>query len=133
MIKYEPQKPIVVEEWLQLDEQEKINLVEQAHQEEEPPEAGAEAHALIHVLVENQIAENTPSVRKTLRRLMNEGLDRHDAIHAIAIVLSTYTSHLLDGGEFSQREYSSRLKAMTAQVWFELAEFDEEEIVKRAK
>jgi hypothetical protein len=44
---------------------------------------------MTHVIVENQVAlgEAYP-VQSVLLRLMEEGLDRHDAIHAIGSVLA---------------------------------------------
>jgi hypothetical protein len=46
------------------------------------------AHAANHVIVENQLAMGDATVvPATLARLMQEGLDRHDAIHAIGSVL----------------------------------------------
>jgi hypothetical protein len=45
-------------------------------------------HATTHVIVENQVAvgDEVPT-RRVLDRLQTEGLDRHDAIHAIGAVL----------------------------------------------
>ena len=45
-----------------------------------------DAHAAVHAVVETQISmgDETP-VRCTASRLMAEGLDRHEAIHAIGI------------------------------------------------
>jgi hypothetical protein len=41
-----------------------------------------------HVVVENQIAlGEPPAVREALARLMGEGLDRHDALHAVGSVV----------------------------------------------
>jgi len=45
-------------------------------------------HGVAHVIVENQVAAGDSTVVPvTLARLMREGLDRHDAIHAIGSVL----------------------------------------------
>jgi hypothetical protein len=45
--------------------------------------------ATVHVIVENQVALGDAFPAKAvLIRLMNEGLDRHEAIHAIGSVLS---------------------------------------------
>lgn len=52
-------------------------------------------HALAHVIVENQLAEDLPEARRALERLLGEGLDRHDAIHAIASVLMGHFWNLL--------------------------------------
>jgi len=49
-------------------------------------------HGVAHVIVENQIAAGDSTVEPvTLARLMREGLDRHDAIHAIgSVLMGTY-------------------------------------------
>ncbi|MGY4511289.1 hypothetical protein [Bradyrhizobium sp. USDA 3650] len=44
-------------------------------------------HAVIHAVVESQIADRELPVRAAAQRLMSEGLDRHEAIHAIRSVL----------------------------------------------
>jgi hypothetical protein len=45
-------------------------------------------HAAIHVAVENQIAMGVELVGETVARLVAEGLDRHEAIHAIGALLA---------------------------------------------
>ena len=43
----------------------------------------------MHVIVENQLAINDPpEVRPTLKRLVEGGLTRHEAIHAIGSVVA---------------------------------------------
>ena len=78
-------------------------------------------HAAIHATVENQVALGELDVVNALKRLQNEGLGRHDAIHAIGTVLS---EHLVDvlktGGEPSReihKPYFDRLKRLTADEW----------------
>jgi hypothetical protein len=53
-------------------------------------------HATLHAIVETQIAlkEETP-VGRIARRLIGEGLDRHDAIHAIGMVLAEHIYDVL--------------------------------------
>jgi hypothetical protein len=42
---------------------------------------------MAHVVVENQVAlGEATSVPEALDRLINEGLDRHDAVHAVGSV-----------------------------------------------
>jgi hypothetical protein len=71
------------------DESERIDLVIDYHRSARIAVPNPSIHASLHVIVENQIimGDETP-VAATLGRLMAEGLDRHDAIHAIASVLS---------------------------------------------
>ena len=83
----------------------------------------AKAHAAIHVFVENQIAlgDEIP-VRRTVERLMSEGLDRHDAIHAVGSVLAGHITELLgrsetEPGADPNRPYYIALDQLTAEDW----------------
>jgi len=55
-----------------------------------------------HVIVENQIADAELPVRRKLGQLMSEGLDRHDAIHAIGSVVAGHIYDLLREGRRDQ-------------------------------
>ena len=79
--RYDPLEAPEPEEWLALDEAERIRLAERYHRRAHIRVPNIKAHATIHVVVENQIAlgDEIP-VRATLDRLMGEGLDRHEAI-----------------------------------------------------
>jgi hypothetical protein len=86
----------------------------------------AQGHATIHVMVENQIAlgDETP-VKRTLERLMSEGLDRHDALHAIGLVLAEHLNDLLANpeaaiGEDPNLAYYEALEQLTAQDWLSI-------------
>jgi hypothetical protein len=65
---YDPLKPPEPEEWRSLDEQERMQLVEDFHRRARIRVPNAKAHALAHVIVENQIAlgDEIP-VRRTVR------------------------------------------------------------------
>jgi hypothetical protein len=75
--------------WLELDEQERIELVIAYHRRYHLPMGqDPKMHGVAHVIVENQVAMGDATVvPATLARLMREGLNRHDAIHAIGSVL----------------------------------------------
>jgi hypothetical protein len=77
------------EEWLELDESDRLDLIKRYHIRAKLPVGENERlHAAAHVIVENQVAMGEATVvPATLARLMREGLDRHDAIHAIGSVL----------------------------------------------
>ena len=70
--------------------------------------------------VENQVllGEETP-VAAALRRLMGEGLDRHDAIHAIASVLSgvMYDAVTRKEARDLKAVYYSEVSRLTAEGW----------------
>jgi hypothetical protein len=80
--------------WLSLDESERIELVDRYHAPVWAQIPRPKAHASVHVIVENQLAEHVPVVEQTLERLLAEGLDRHQAIHAISFALAGHLNDL---------------------------------------
>ena len=84
---YNPQKAPDPEEWLMRDEGERSALVRAYHQEAGIEMPNVIVHAAIHTTVENQAAlgEEHP-VSSKLDDLMKEGLDRHEAVHAVGCV-----------------------------------------------
>jgi hypothetical protein len=71
-------------------------------------------HAAIHTVVETQIAAGTPpEVAQTLERLTSQGLDRHQAIHAIGRVVSEELLDLLGEGQtYDEQRYVQRLRSL---------------------
>ena len=107
--------------WLELDEAERIDLVIDYHRRMGVQLENPEPHAIAHVVVENQVAlgDATP-VPETLDRLMNEGLDRHDAVHAIGSILMEIVfaaAHERDNGGDVNATYNRELAALTATGW----------------
>ena len=103
------------------NEAERIRLAERYHRRAHIQVPSIKAHAAMHVVVENQIAlgDEIP-VRATLDRLMGEGLDRHEAIHAISLVLAEHMYDLLQAREpETQRieSYYAALERLTADYW----------------
>jgi hypothetical protein len=96
-VRYDPTVPPQPTEWLALDEAEQIALVEKYHRRAGIDLPNATLHALIHTTVERQLAAKLPSVVRALQRLQAEGLDRHDAIHAIGAVLAEHMRQLMIG------------------------------------
>ena len=108
-------------DWQALEETEQIYLVEEFHIEsQEPtPEGGTRLHAGIHVIVENQIAMGVRPVPETIAKLMRQGLDRHEAIHAVGAILTENVYELLntDEGSWNAKQYRRRLDKLTARRW----------------
>ncbi len=109
------------QEWLELTDEERLGLVEYAH---EGTSGGTgehpRMHAKMHVAVENQIAAGTPSfVGPAVERLRQEGLDRHEAIHAIASAFARELQRVLrsNGARMDDERYRASLAAMTAEEW----------------
>jgi hypothetical protein len=116
---YDPLAAPDPEQWLALDEQARSGLVRDYHQRARPRLPHIQAHALLHVAVENQIALGDESpAQRTARRLMDEGLDRHDAIHAIGLVLIKFMYDLIEEPGSAQNEaYFAALERLTADEW----------------
>jgi len=123
---YDPFEAPDPDEWLAIDEGERAALVSIYHEDEEGEEFEEDSlqmHSVVHVVVENQVAlgDQYP-VKQTLARLMDEGLNRHDAIHAIGSVLAKYMWRM-GRGEITSEEFTSgyfeELKTFTAQQWLD--------------
>ena len=81
---------------------------------------------MAHVVVENQLRlAKQRRCLATLDRLMHEGLDRHEAIHAIASILMSIVSDVTreadDGGDINAK-YGRELAKLTAAGWRSQAE-----------
>ena len=125
MHRYNPLQAPDPKEWSAMDEQERIRLVEQYHRRAGIRLPNVTAHAVIHAVIESQIAlgDELP-VRRTLQRLMSEGLDRHDAIHAIGSVLAMHMSDLVSRPAAlpkpdPNRAYYAALDRLTAKEWLQ--------------
>ena len=122
MYRYHPRIPPDPELWLSLDEQDRIRLAETFHRAEQVKLPNAKVHAVMHVIVENQIAEAHDPVVRAMQRLAAEGLPRHECIHAIAWVLSqqiysALTSDHEDRKPVVQSQYDSAIERLSAASW----------------
>jgi len=121
MDSYDPDRSRAAADWLELDEGERIELVASYHRRKKIRLPNAQLHAVIPVIVENQLALGEQVVVETLARLQREGLSRHDALHAIGSVLAADVYELMQ--ESSEptgdiyRHYLERLQKLTAKNW----------------
>jgi len=129
---YDPYVQPDPELWLSMDESERTYLVEEYHREAEIEVPNMMLHCAIHTTVENQIAlgDEIPVERK-LEQLLGEGLDRHDAIHAIGSVLAEFIYNMLHDKKISNEDpneaYYTELASLTAESWRSSYEDIEEE------
>lgn len=118
---YFPDKSVNPEEWLALDEGERIALVRDFHEkhDDEMPEDALSVHSAIHAIVENQLAMGVELIPETIAKLTGQGLDRHEAIHAIGAILSEDLFAMLQGNgkKFSSKKYRKKLEKLTAKRW----------------
>ena len=122
MLKYDPEQTPNASEWLALGEQERIDLASQFHKATRIKIPNAIAHASIHVIVENQIAENIEPIVRAMSRLQREGLSRHDALHAVASVLAEHIREVLataDGTSVPTESYFAAVERLNAKGWLD--------------
>lgn len=75
-------------------------------------------HTVLHTIVDKQIISESPEfVVETYRRLTNEGIEEHDALHVIISVFADiyFSSVRRGGGQFDHLEYESRLEQVTVE------------------
>lgn len=123
---YDPHRAPDPERWLAMDEDERYLLVRDHHREAGVELPNERLHAMFHVVVENQLAmDDPPEARRAFERVREEGLDRHEAIHAVASVLA---GALWEAGqedstiEDPNEDYVRELEGLTAESWREGAE-----------
>jgi hypothetical protein len=106
--------------WLRTDEDQRHDVVRRFHRR-----AGAyvgnneQLHCAMHVIVENQIAlGDETAVPRTITRLVSQGLDRHDAIHAVGTILMRHmVRSVREHQVFSPQSYDADLEALTPESW----------------
>jgi hypothetical protein len=122
MVRYDPDR-VPSREWFLLDEQERLLSVQRYHERAKVELPNATLHAIIHAVIEDQLASGVTPVVTAFERLMNEGLNRHDALHAIGSVLAEHMLNLMKGiqapGEPNQPYYDG-LTDLTASGWRQL-------------
>jgi hypothetical protein len=118
---YDAEEGPAAGEWLAIDESERIALVESYHRRRRIKVPRLTLHATIHVVVENQIALGEGVVNDALARLRAEGLTRHDAVHAVGMVLAENIYEILKSPAQTSdpnAAYFDRLRRLTAAEWF---------------
>lgn len=108
--------------WLELDEGEQADVVLRYHKRHGAHAGNLRLHAIIHATVETQLAQGHAEATAALDRLLEQGLDRHEAIHAIGSVVADHIQGAMQGTAFDAAEYDSRLRRLDAASWRRLAE-----------
>ena len=118
-MRYDPMQDPDAEEWRDADEFERLSAVVEYHRKARIKLPNVRAHAAIHMVVENQLAEGYECAVRTLWRLTAAGLNRHEAIHAIGSVVTTHMHALLGGAKqgFDAEAYSRDLDGLEAAKW----------------
>ena len=120
MNRYDPDNAPDPAEWLALEELTRIQLAEAHHRLARTKLPNLKAHAVFHAIVENQVAENLDPVVRAMTRLMAEGLNRHEAVHAIASVVAEHIHDLFNAkadADNSQAIYYAAVERLSAKRW----------------
>lgn len=128
---YNPYVGPDADDWRDMDDAERRQQVLAFHRQEGSELPNEDLHAMIHVVIENQVAmgDQIP-VKRTLERLVGEGLDRHDAIHAISAILIeelAQSAEEPDGKGESEVAYFARLETLTAESWLRWLEEEKDD------
>jgi hypothetical protein len=117
-MRYDPNEPVDAAEWLALDEMEQQLIVERYHKRAHVQLPSSRMHAIMHAAIETQVADGRASTAKALDRMLAQGLDRHDAIHAVGSVLATHMYRVMkDKTPFDDKAYDADLDALSAERW----------------
>ena len=124
MLHYDPDFPPDPAVWLAAGEAERIDAAQAWHVKGRVDLPNAKAHAAFHAIVENQIAMGHEAVQRAMSRLKQGGLNRHEAIHAVAWVLALHVHDLFaqdrpDDEETTNARYAAAVERLTAKAWRE--------------
>ena len=110
------------EDWLLLDEDERIDMVKAFHKKHRIRLPNLQMHAGMHAMIENQMAEGEDAVVRAMDRLLAQGLDRHDAIHALCWVFAMQLVEKMNSPSKSPEislndSYLAAVERVSAQDW----------------
>ncbi len=119
---YDPEQTPDPSEWLALDETDRIALAVRFHEWARIDLPNLKVHAVIHCVVETQLAEEFAPTVNAFARLRQEGLSRHDAIHAIGSVLAEYLYNMFQSPEQNSstivnERYGKELDRLNVKRW----------------
>lgn len=105
--------------WILTAEDVRLEQVLAYHKRKRIRLPNAHLHALMHVVVESQLAERYEPAVQALDRLTSEGLDRHEAVHAIASVVIQGVHDVMQYGrtDFDREACATALRALSAESW----------------
>ena len=119
---YDADHAPAAKKWLGLGEQERLDRVKRYHETAFEPGRRPPSllrHAGMHVIVENQIASREPpQVAEALGRLKNDGMSRHDAIHAIGWLLTEHMRQAMEkNNPVDEGAYARDLEDLSLASW----------------
>jgi hypothetical protein len=121
MAKYDPEVDQPADLWLATGEADRIAAVEAYHRHQRILSPRPTLHATVHTIVENQLVLGEQVVIEAVARLRSEGLTRHEAVHAIGMMLAEQIYDVVkDRGDVTSdlnKPYLDRVRQLTAEQW----------------
>jgi hypothetical protein len=117
-MRYDPAFAPDPRKWLEMGEQERMAAIRKYHERAGVRVPSLQGHAIVHTIVESQLADGHAAVIRALDRLVKGGLDRHEALHAVGSILSRHLFQTVQGEKpFDTAAYDSRLDELTVEGW----------------
>ncbi len=114
-MRYDPNIAPNAQEWLELDEGQRVDAIEAHHKLARIRSGNSIVHAGMDAAVETQLAEGMPVTVETLNRLLAEGMGRSEAIHLLASAIANEMFEMLkEQRVFDVDFYGKRLRGLTA-------------------
>ncbi len=120
MAYYDPNEEPDPDEWLAESEEDRIDAARRYHVDHDIDVPDVFMHAMIHATVENQVAAgDPPETAEAVDRLIRQGLDRHEAVHAVGYVLAQHMFRMVKGTRTGDTNaaYVAALRQLTAGKW----------------
>jgi hypothetical protein len=119
---YNPEIVPEPKSWLAMPEMERMRVIKNYHVESQIKLPNIKGHAALHTLVENQIATGYGPSRRAIARLLEEGLSRHEALHAIGSVITELyfnaaMSPQVGESEDHQTQLKNAIENLSAKQW----------------
>ena len=117
-MRYDPAVAPDPRKWLEMGEQERMTAIRKHHERAGVRVPSLQGDAIVHTIVESQLADRHAAAIRALDRLVEGGLDRHEAIHAVGAVLSRHLFRTMQGETpFDTAAYDSQLDELTVEGW----------------
>ena len=99
--------------WLELSEEDQTIAVEEFHRRAKIRLPDNPLHVVLHVAVENQLAEGVSCTVATMERLLAGGMSRHEAIHQLAMALiEDMHAMLQENRRWEEAVFAARLEQL---------------------
>lgn len=119
MVAFDLDGTFPAEAWLSLEESDRVVLVREAHERVRAPVGqNPDAHATLHVAVENRLAAGDRAVVAAYERFRGAGIGRHTTVHALASVVTRHMMAVLESREGFDQETADRdFDALDPAAW----------------